>query len=475
MSDKSMGQVFTPPDLAAEILDRAGYTVDHLLAHPGKWDVLEPSFGQGVFLAEIVRRMVTAGDRLGMDPEELARAVDQNLFGVELDGGLFEQGRHSARRVFSEATGADVALPGLVRGDALDHPGDRRYSHIVGNPPYVRVHHMDEATLKKVRRICPGGGMGELYVAFFAAFLPMLTPDGRLVFITPNSWIRNTGQTVLRGMLLDGGHIEHIVDHGSEQMFEDAATYTAITTLTPGGRDTFTYTSGGVDTVVNCHGDRPADNPLISRTATDGPTLAGLALIRNGLATQADRVFIRTPEDWLAQGVGSDLLIPAVKAGRLDGVDRMVLAPYHLDGDRPVGLTENELETFPDARDYLERHRGVLSRRARDRTAAWFHFGRSQALSTITRDKIALSVSVPPDAKRVSWRRVPAGTAVYSGLVVTAIPGGPDLGEIARLLDAEDFYDHCRREGKPISGGWVMISAPVVKRYTPGADACDLL
>lgn len=480
---KSMGQVFTPPDLAAEILDHAGYTVDHLIAHPEAWDVLEPSFGQGVFLVEIITRMATAGAHLGMTGEELARAVEGNLFGVEADAALFSAGRSAAREVFSEITGGavTVSLPGLFCGDALDHPEDRTYSHIVGNPPYVRVHHMDADTRAKVKALTPGGGMGELYAAFFLKFLPLTSR--RLTFITPSSWIRNSSQAGLRARLLDGRHIEQVIDHGSEQKFDDAATYTAITTLVPGGREDFTYISSGREITVTYQDDRPADHPLVPRAEDAGTTpLSELARVQNGLATLADRVFIRPAADWAADGVETDLLRPAVKAGRPGGPERLILTPYDLDGDRPVGLTEDEVRAYPSTWAYLEGHRERLSSRSVDRSASWFHFGRSQALGTIGVEKIALSVSVSPEASRVSWRRVPAGTAVYSGLVITEIPGGPGLDEIGRILDGEAFYDHCRREGKPISGDWVTISSPVTRRFpaafsevTGGSDPGDLV
>ena len=50
---KELGQVFTPPD-SRLILDHVGYTGTHLLHKK----ILEPSFGKGVFLTEIVKRYI---------------------------------------------------------------------------------------------------------------------------------------------------------------------------------------------------------------------------------------------------------------------------------------------------------------------------------------------------------------------------------------------------------------------------------
>lgn len=464
-----MGQVFTSPALAAEILDIAGYDVDYLTAHPNRWTILEPSFGQGVFLIEIITRMCQAGSALGMSTEELSEAIDLALYGVELDSRLFEEGRALARKSFNAITGGELFLPGLTCQDALAYPEWRHYDHIIGNPPYVRVHNMSPDTRDRVRELTPGGGMGELYVAFFSKFLPLLKPEGKLTFITPNSWIRNTSQSDFRGHLLDGGYIESVIDYGCEQKFDEVSTYTAVTTLTTGGREEFSYTSGGVRTTIRRSLDRPDHNPLIPHVKNPGSTpLGDTATVQNGLATLADKVFIKTAEQWDTEGVSGGLLVPIVKGGRLGEASKLILAPYDFTVTPPRALSEYELDSYPEARDYLIRHRDVLTRRSRDRSADWFHFGRSQAISTIGVEKVAVSNSVSPDSNKVSWKRIPAGVAVYSGLIITEKAEGLTLDEIINLIDTEDFYDHCRREGKPISGDWTSISSPVIKRYTNG-------
>src|SRR5690606_17593506 len=82
--EKLLGQVFTPVDVAAMMLDEVGYTEDKVLTST----IMEPSFGQGVFLVEAVRRILNASIAQGLTPHETRNILESNIYGIEIDSSL---------------------------------------------------------------------------------------------------------------------------------------------------------------------------------------------------------------------------------------------------------------------------------------------------------------------------------------------------------------------------------------------------
>jgi adenine-specific DNA methylase len=109
---KALGAFYTPPTMAAALVDWAVRSPDDR--------VFDPSFGGFVFLEAASRRLRL----LGADPE----AGQARIFGVELDNDAFQAAPRD-----EQAT--------LLQGDFFHlHPEEEipRVEAVVGNPPYVR-------------------------------------------------------------------------------------------------------------------------------------------------------------------------------------------------------------------------------------------------------------------------------------------------------------------------------------------------
>ena len=123
-ADKLRGGYYTAPSIADALVSWA-------VRAPSD-RVLEPSCGDGVFLAAVARRLLA----LGASPEAAARQVT----GVELVQG--------------EASKAAGAFRSLIGHDATVHCGDffsfcdsrtlGDFDCAVGNPPFIRYHDFPE-------------------------------------------------------------------------------------------------------------------------------------------------------------------------------------------------------------------------------------------------------------------------------------------------------------------------------------------
>lgn len=165
---RDRGVYYTPPTLARVL---AEWALEH---QPER--VLEPSFGDGVFL------------RASLDAMEKAGVTDpkRRLFGVEIDAEATKQVLNS---------GLGLSDSQLHTGDLLDlDPSDvgGTFGAIVGNPPYIRHHRLDEKLAARGRSSAHKlgielNGRSDAWAYFCAHLTRFLDKDGRLALVLPGS------------------------------------------------------------------------------------------------------------------------------------------------------------------------------------------------------------------------------------------------------------------------------------------------
>ncbi len=93
---------------------------------------------------------------------------------------------------------------------------------VIGNPPYVRQEQLgpDKPFFEEHYEVYRG--TADLFVYFFAQGLRLLRKDGRLAYISSNSWLRANYATPLRSYLRTQTTVETIIDMGNTRVFADA-------------------------------------------------------------------------------------------------------------------------------------------------------------------------------------------------------------------------------------------------------------
>ena len=77
-----------------------------------------------------------------------------------------------------------------------------------------------------------GKGLVDIYYAFIVKCLSVLSDSGRMVAITPNSFLYNKSAIPLRKFLIENRYIEEIIDFGTEKVFPGVSVYCCITVFT---------------------------------------------------------------------------------------------------------------------------------------------------------------------------------------------------------------------------------------------------
>ena len=394
------GAVNTKREVAELVLDLAGYTSDRDL-HTCR--LLEPSFGEGDFLVPVVERLMEAYLRAGGTPADAARDLADAVRAVELHRPTYALGFRAViktleRHGVSREDARTLAETWLLWGDFLLVDLDGLFTHVVGNPPYLRQEEIDDALMVAYRaEYSTIYDRADLYVPFFERGLRLLSEDGRLGYICADRWMKNRYGGPLRRLIAEGYELDAFVDMNDAPAFShDVIAYAAVFVISR--RDeahaerppTVVASRPKVDaqtlralsaTIQHrrasselgtrlvpspLHGGRPwqlgeeAATDLLRSLESRLPTLeeAGCK-VGIGVATGNNKVFVR-PGDELP--IEEDRKLPMALAsdvvgGRVEWSGHYVLNPFD-DAGRLI-----DLDAYPRTRSYLEAHATALKKR----------------------------------------------------------------------------------------------------------------
>jgi adenine-specific DNA-methyltransferase len=236
--------------------------------------VLDPGCGTGEFIDGVIRRCQKRGLRL------------PRITGVESDPQHLPTLRAKYRQLKA------------VRIEHTDFLSDRRasYDFIVGNPPYVPITGLTKSEKKRYRaRYFTARGRFDLYLLFFEQALRLLSPGGRLAFITPEKYLYVDTAGPLRELLAQH-HVEEI-RLVPEDTFGSLVTYPTITVLEHSQpSQTKVVRRDGTQVTVRLPTGQRSWLPLFGSPSSHvGATTLGDICLRVscGVATGADSVFVQ--------------------------------------------------------------------------------------------------------------------------------------------------------------------------------------
>lgn len=418
---EELGAVFTKGEIVGFILDLVGYTADKRLYEKR---LLEPSFGNGDFLLVAISRLLKSYRDHPRFHDRHIGLLKNAIRGVELHKSTYWATRTKIAGLLDQydfpPDERGVLLDSwLQQGDYLLLPLNGTFTHVVGNPPYVRQELIPDALVAEYRRrYTTIFDRADLYVPFIERSLRLLSPGGSLGFICADRWMKNRYGGPLRRLVAEEFHLRLIVDMvGKPAFHSDVTAYPAITVIDKAkpGPTRIAYRpdvlTERLDKLVNelaATGDIVSDSvPEISIVGKgDSPWLLGepahLALIHRleanyptleqagcrvgiGVATGADKIFIGKHDQF---DVEPDRQLPLAMArdiltGEVEWQGYSVINPFAPNGQLV------SLDDYPKLARYLEVHRTVLSNRhvAKNKSAgAWYR----------TIDKITAGLAAQP-------------------------------------------------------------------------------
>lgn len=400
------GAIFTRVEIVEFILDLVDYTSEQPLY---KQRLLEPSFGQGDFLVVAVQRLLESYRQFKLTLNNVSLDLRDCIRGVELHKESLSRTREKLIRLLLSAdisrSEIDTLLEAwLVQGDFLLHDYfPFQFSHVVGNPPYVRQEMIPDILINEYRRRYRTiFDRADLYIPFIEKSLSLLAPSGNLGFICSDRWMKNRYGGPLRKLIAGRHHFKYYVDMTDTPAFlSEVLAYPAITIMVnekPGSTRLVhrpAIDSKSLSSLTNALKSNNINNDQVREVSevTNGSepwileSFDQLALVRRlettfpkieetgckigiGVATGADKVFIQKYDQI---DVEPDRIIPLVTtddiiSGTVDWQGKGIINPFAENGQLV------DLKQYPRLERYLRQHETLLKMRhvAKRNPVAWY-------------------------------------------------------------------------------------------------------
>ena len=423
--------IYTKPELVKSLLDRVGWKVE---ADLSKASLLEPGAGDGAFLVEAAERLVFSFVRQGINLD-IGSLRDRILAyelipneAIKARARIFKRLREL--RVHHRTAWACVTAWVRTEDFLLAELPHSDFSHIVGNPPYIRWSKIPKEKAAAYGKSLPQFvARGDLYLPFLHRSFEHLATEGRCAFVCSDRWRYTLYAHDFRQKWCRAMHISTETAGEPREIFDrDAFVQPEILTATP-----------------QCDATPPSP-----RKRKGGSTLGDLGCtIRVGPALGVTQAFVLGPEE---DGVEAELLHPwldsrNIAAGSIQPSGHRVVSVFREDG------TLIDLESYPEFASRLRRFEDRLRVRHIVRNGSpWYR----SIDKIVVADWAGPKLLIPEVAKvpRIAIDR--SGAIPSHGVYSVFFPGG----------DIEEIYDRLR------DGKLARALSPIAPRIKGGYTRC---
>jgi len=456
---KTNGRVYTPDYIVNNILDLCDYRGDKIL---GK-HIIDNSCGDGAFLVEVVTRYCQVAQNAGVSRKQIALDLARFVHGIEIDTDECEKCRVNVSEAAAGFGVYNVSWDIHCNNTLNIKKYDGKMDFVVGNPPYVRVHNLQDSYESVKNFSFAQNGMTDLFIVFYEIGINMLNPTGVLGYISPSSIYNSLAGTAMRRHITHNRNIRAVVDLKHFQPFE-ATTYTTIMLLTAKQNNFIDYYEYDAQKCEPFAVSRlNYENFFINNSFIFGqknileelqaivshPNNISACTVKNGFATLCDDFFIG---DWSF----NDYTIPVIKAST--GRSTKCLFPYDAKGKL---IPFDVLTKNPKIQTHYHVNKDRLKQRSLERKDAWYGFGRSQGINDVSKRKYAIN-SLIRDTDDIKLQSCAPGTGIYSGLYILT---NFELDVLQNVLFCDDFIQYVTMLGKYKSGGYYTYSSKDLSRY----------
>lgn len=198
---KKFAQFFTPSQIADFM---ASWVLNNRC---NDVDILEPAFGLGAF----TRALCKISPNIKVE-------------GYDVDKTIYTY----AKNIFEK----DVIPVSLYNEDYLTATWTTKYDGIICNPPYLKFHDYDNATLVPLVNNKLGiqlNGFTNIYTLFLLKSIYQLRENGRLAYIIPSEFLNSDYGVEVKRALLQSGVLRHVIVVDFNQCaFDDALTTACV-------------------------------------------------------------------------------------------------------------------------------------------------------------------------------------------------------------------------------------------------------
>jgi methylase of polypeptide subunit release factors len=484
--EKLKGKVYTPAFVVEKMLDDIEFYGNNVLDKK----ILDPSCGDGQFLIEVVKRI------LKYSPEyELEKQLN-NVYGWDIDPVAVSECINNLNQLV-EPYNLNIQWNIYVKNSLYEiekyknnvfFSNVEKFDVIIGNPPYIRIQHLDEQQRKYIQKnysFCKKGST-DIYIAFFELCFNLLSEEGIGTLITPNTYFYTQTAEPLREFIKLHQNVKKITNYKYIQLFKNFTTYSCITTFTKKKNTHIEYEE--YQTLENKSSKVIPYTALKSNSIfsfnyntskAKGKKLKDICKIGVGLTTLSDKSYIfpivKKINDNLVyvktfyKGVipiETQILKPIIKGSTYKGDNghpkEYILFPYQKVNGKYQIISEEILKnSYPNAYQYLLSIKNILDKRdgGKPNPVAWYAFGRNQSLDSSFGKKIIFS---PMNKKPNFILSELEECTLYSGYFIKY---DGDYNELLKELNSKRMEEYIQNNSRDFRDGWKAYNKKVLENF----------
>ena len=482
--EKLLGQIYTPSFVVCKILDDIGYNSTNIL---GK-TIIDPACGDGRFLEEVVRRIIKLSTKNDLKKNLLC------VYGWDIDSEAIKECIKNLNDLIKDKNiniEWNICVTNSIKkyetSDLFYVNEVQKFDFIVGNPPYIRIQHLDVEQRQYIQTnydFCKSGST-DIYIAFYELCLNFLSENGVCGLITPNTFLFTETARQMRQHFAENKLLLQITNYGDIQLFNNATTYSAITIFNKKQNDNFRFQKAITETTFEekIFDFSELQEPFWQLTTEKNEIIKGKKLkeicnIHVGITTLCDAAYIFSVEDIDESFVYANtklkgkikieksILKPIVKGSKLkhsdEEIKEYVLFPYHQINGKHIIIPENDLkENYPLAYNYLHSIKKELDKRDNGipNSVSWYAFGRSQGLDTSFGEKIIFS---PMNEKPNFIYYSNPNCTFYSGY---CIKFNGNIDKIMPQLNSDRMERFVSMSSRDFRGGWKAYNKKIIENF----------
>ncbi|MEJ5244606.1 MAG: N-6 DNA methylase [Bacteroidota bacterium] len=482
--EKLIGKVYTPRFIVEKILDDIHFTSKNVV---GK-TILDPACGDGRFLVVVAERIIKYSTE-----EDLIDNLEK-IYGWDIDPQAVNSCINNLNEVIKDYN-IEInwnikvcnSLEQLPQNNLFNGEKAQKFDYIVGNPPYIRIQHLEENQRKFIQQnytFCRNGST-DIYIAFFELCYYLLSDEGICGLITPNTYFYTEAGKILRDSFVKYKCIKQITNYAEIQLFDNATTYSAITIFNKQKNDIFL-----LQHAINKNEFKEKkikiteiQNQKFWQLTTEqklngnGKKLKEICNIHVGITTLSDKSYIFPIEiiddDYAYANtklkgkvkIERQILKPIIKASTLksseDPIREYILFPFKKVNGKHQILQEDELKhNFPYAYEYLISIKDELAKRDNGKPIKpWYNFGRTQSLDSSFGKKIIFS----PMNKRPNFILYENEECTfYSGY---CIKYSGDYNYLIEKLNSDKMKKFIEMTSRDFRGGWKAYNKKIIEEF----------
>ena len=481
---KLNGKVYTPEFIVNKILEDIDYNSPEIL---GK-TILDPACGDGRFLLCAAKRIIK------FSPAKQLKENLEKIYGWDIDKQAIDKCKKKLNKLI---TTFDFQIEwNITKCNSIEklqiqnlfHQSETaKFDFIVGNPPYIRIQHLDEGQRKYIQQnyIFCNNGSADIYIAFFELCYNLLNNNGICGLITPNTYFYTETAKKLRDNFVKSRCIKQITNYAEIQLFDNATTYSAITIFSKQKHNNILYQHATDKTIFKekYFEINKLANQKFWQLSTEelhnknGKKLKNICNIHVGITTLCDKAYIFTIESidnkyvyaiTKLKGkvkIEKDILKPIVKGSTIknsqEPIKEYIIFPYMKINGKHKILTETILQNnYPLCYNYLLSIKEELNKRDNGNPInPWYAFGRTQSLDTSFGEKIVFS---PMNKKPNFIFYKNENCTLYSGYYIKY---KGNYNSLLGKLNSDEMKYFVEMSSRDFRGGWKAYNKKVIEEF----------